>query len=322
MALAGAEAAYSGKKLRMSKSWRGVFVIVPTPFRSDLSVDYDGLRQIVRFCVDCGVQGVVASANASEVGYLTDDERRRVTETVLTGAAGHVAAIAGISSSCWPVACELARHAEANGADALMAMPPTLQRASEGEIRAYYAAIGKASALPIFLQNYGGPGGTPMSVRLMADLLRSVPMAKFVKEETEFSSIAMSELLVEAGEHCLGVMGGKAGRALLDEHRRGACGTMPACEVSDIHGAVWRALEAGDAAKAGEIFRLLLPLLSFETGYGPAIYKEVLRRRGVIACSAFRQTGGRVLDALAHQELTAILAPLEALMNAGYRLRT
>jgi len=305
----------------MSKTWRGVFVIVPTPFASDLSVDYEGLKHIVRFCIDCGVQGVVASANASEVSYLTDEERRRVTQTVLAEAAGRVATIAGISSSCWPIACELARHAEASGADALMAMPPTFQRASESEIRAYYGAIDKASSLPMFLQNYGGPGGTPMSAKLMADLLRSLPNVRYVKEETEFSSVAVSELLAEAKGDCLGVMGGKAGRALPDEHRRGACGTMPACEVSDIHLALWNALEARDEAKAGEIYRLLLPLLSFETGYGPAIYKEVLRRRGVIDCAAFRQTGGRILDAFAHQELNAILAALEPLMDRRYRLK-
>ena len=115
-------------------------------------------------------------------------------------------------------------------------------------------------------------------------------------------------------------MGGKAGRALLDEHRRGACGTMPACEISDVHVALWKALEAGDGPRASEIYRLLLPLLSFEMGYGPAIYKEVLRRRGVISSGAFRQTGGRVLDASAHQELDAILTPLDALMHHGYRL--
>jgi len=304
----------------MSKPWRGVFVIVPTPFRSDLSVDYQGLKNTVRFCIQCGAKGVVASANASEVGYLSDEERRRITETVLHEAAGQATTIVGISSSCWPIACEFARHAEASGADALMAMPPIFQRASEAEIHAYYGAINKACSLPIFLQNYGGPGGTPMSVRLMTDLLRSLPNAKFVKEETEFSSVMISELLAEAKDDCLGVMGGKAGRALLDEHRRGACGTMPACEVCDIHVALWDALEARDQTRTFAIYRLLLPLLSFEIGYGPAVYKEVLRRRGVISCSAFRQTGGRILDSFAHQELGAILSALEPLMDERYRL--
>ena len=191
--------------------------------------------------------------------------------------------IAGISSSCWPVACELARHAEANGADALMAMPPIFQRASEAEIRAYYGAIDKASALPMFLQNYGGPGGTPMSARLMTDLLRTLPNVKFVKEQTEFSSVALSEVLAEAKELCHGVMGGKAGRALLDEYRRGACGTMPACEVSGTTSPCGTHSRPEIRPRPARSTAYSCPCSPMRWATGPAIYKEVLRRRGVIA---------------------------------------
>jgi 4-hydroxy-tetrahydrodipicolinate synthase len=265
------------------------------------------------------VQGVVSTANASEVSYLTDAERRLVAEVVVEEARGKTKAIVGISSTCAPIARDHARHAESIGADGLMAMPPTFQRPSEGEIRAYYRAIADASALPIMLQNYGGPGGTAMSPRLMADLLREIPSVRYVKEETEFSSVLMSEIQAVAGGDLAGVMGGKAGLKLLDEYRRGACGTMPACEVSDIHVALWQALEAGEMTRAKEIYRLVLPLLTFEVGYGPAVYKEVLFRRGVISSPVFRQTGGRVLDPLAMAELDDIMADLEALMLPRYR---
>jgi dihydrodipicolinate synthase/N-acetylneuraminate lyase len=300
---------------------RGVFVILPTPFDDSLQVDLAGLRNIVQFCVDCGVHGVVATANASEAAYLSDDERRRVVEAVLAEAKGRVTTVVGVSTSCWPIACELARHAENHGADGIMAMPPTFQRATEPEIRTYYAELDKATSLPKFLQNYGGPGGTPMSPRLMADLVRGLKTVDYVKEETEFSSVLLSEMIDAGKDDLKGVMGGKAGRQLLDEHRRGACGTMPACEVSDVHVALWDALEAGDDSRAGEVFRLLLPLLNFEIGYGPAIYKEVLRRRGVIASSALRQTGGRILDRFAHKELDVILSAIEPLMDGRYRPR-
>ncbi len=158
-----------------------------------------------------------------------------------------------------------------------------------------------------------------MSPRLMADLLREIPSVRYVKEETEFSSVLMSEIQAVAGGDLAGVMGGKAGLKLLDEYRRGACGTMPACEVSDIHVALWQALEAGEMTRAKEIYRLVLPLLTFEVGYGPAVYKEVLFRRGVISSPVFRQTGGRVLDPLAMAELDDIMADLEALMLPRYR---
>src|SRR5436305_349950 len=130
----------------MDKVWRGVFVIIPTPFTPDLRLDQEGLRRTTRFCIDCGVDGVVAPANASEVAYLSDAERRLVTTIVLAEAKGRVRSIVGISSSCAAIACDLAREAEDAGADALMAMPPNFQRPSEAEIRTFFEAIDKTSA--------------------------------------------------------------------------------------------------------------------------------------------------------------------------------
>ena len=67
-------------------------------------------------------------------------------------------------------------------------------------------------------------------------------------------------------------MGGVAGRYLIDEYRRGACGTMPACEATDVHVQVWEALEAGDERRARDLFNRLLPLLNFEARM-PGVYK-------------------------------------------------
>lgn len=51
-----------------------------------------------------------------------------------------------------------------------------------------------------------------------------------------------------------GIMGGKAGRQLLDEHRRGACGTMPACEAADVHALCGRHLRPATAIELGSRF--------------------------------------------------------------------
>ncbi|HEY0420421.1 MAG TPA: dihydrodipicolinate synthase family protein [Acetobacteraceae bacterium] len=307
--------------MNQTSRWRGVYVIVPTPFHADLSLDLEGLRETVRFCIACGAHGLVGPANASEQPYLSDEERRAVTRTLVEEGRGKAVVVAGVTAPTRLLAAELAREAEAMGADALMAMPPNMQRGTEAEIKEYFAAIDAAGSLPIFLQNYGGAGGTPMSPRLCAELLRDLPDVRFVKEETEFSSAMMTQIVEASGPALEGIMGGKAGRHLLDEHRRGACGTMPACEISDVHVALWNALEAGEEKRAREIYRILLPLLMFETGYGTAVYKEVLRRRGVIGCAAIRQTGGRTLDGYAMADLTAILDDLSPLMNPAYPVR-
>jgi len=302
-----------------TESYRGVFVIVTTPFHADLSLDLDGLDRTLAYCLDAGVDGVVATANASEGAYLTDAERRLVAEHVVKAARGRAISVVGCSATGVVPACEHARHAEAIGADAVMAMPPTFQRPTEREIKAFYEGLAGATKLPLIIQNFGGPGGTPMSARVVVDLARELPTARFVKEETEFSGVVMSEIMELGGSAVAGVMGGKGAKAIFDEHRRGACGTMPACEAADVHVALWRALEAGDTATAKRVFHVLLPLLSFELGYGPVVYKEILRRRGILGSAACRQTGSRVLDAQSHKELDAILADLASFMAERWK---
>ena len=302
----------------MAATFRGVFVIVPTPFNPDLSLDLDGLREIVAFCIACGAHGLVAPANASEQPWLSDDERRTVMRTVIEATDGRAVTVAGVTAPQQLIAASLAREAEAMGADMLMAMPPNMSRATEPEIIAYYRAIDDAGSLPVVIQNWIGPGGTPMPARLVAELLTTLPDVKYVKEETEFASSMMTAIQDAAGPALEGMMGGKAGRHLMDEHRRGACGTMPACEVTDAHVLLWNTLESGDRAKARDIYRQLLPLLMFETGYGTAVYKEVLKRRGVIRCAAIRQTGGKTLDAHAQADLGEILADMQPLLSNAF----
>jgi 4-hydroxy-tetrahydrodipicolinate synthase len=119
-----------------------------------------------------------------------------------------------------------------------------------------------------------------------------------------------------AGARLKGMMGGMAGRYLLEEYRRGACGTMPACEVADAHVLVWNALDRGDEEEARRLFTQLLPLLNYEAMYSFTVYKEVLLRRGVIASARTRVAGAARLDAENHRELDMLLRDLEPLLTA------
>jgi 4-hydroxy-tetrahydrodipicolinate synthase len=296
---------------------RGVFTIPVTPFHPDGDVDETSLRRCVAFCVDAGAHGVVAPVNASEFTALGDDERRRVAEIVVEVAAERVPVVIGVSGTSARHAAGFARHARKIGATGVIAMPPYVRKASPDEIVDYFRVVAGAAELPVFVQNYSAPVGTPLSPAFLARLVGEIDGIEYVKEETLPAGHAMTEVLRLAGPRLKGVMGGMAGRFLLDEHRRGACGTMPACEVTDVHVALWTALEAGDAPGARRIFNRLLPLLNLEWLYGAAVYKEVLRRRGVIAGATVRGPGLFALDAEDHRELDAILADLGALFTTA-----
>ncbi|WP_423065385.1 dihydrodipicolinate synthase family protein [Devosia sp. CN2-171] len=303
------------------KSFRGIFVIVTTPFTHDAKLDEAGLESTMAFCLAAGVHGVVANALASEGGYLSEAERRRVAEIVVGAVKGKVPAIVAVSAPHHSIAADYARHAEAIGADAIMALPPTLHPASPAEIKAHYRAIAAATSLPLVLQNVVGQGASSMSAALLAELVHEIPTARFVKEESGYPAQTVGEILRLCGDKVEGVMGGKAGKTLLEEVRHGVSGTMPACEIADVHVALWNAIEAKDDTLARSIFRRLLPLLDMESNYGMPLMKEVLKMRGVIGSAAVRQSGFRALDDAAREEAATVMDDLTEIMLPAYRHR-
>lgn len=297
--------------------FRGVFAIPPTPFDDADAIDEASLRRCVRFCLDAGVHGLVMGVNASEAVALTDAERLRAAEVVIEETAGRVPVIVGVSGVSTAASMLYARHAADAGADAVIAMPPYVLHPPASEIVAFYADIAReAGDLPVWIQDFPGPVGTPMSPQLMARVLAEVGTVSFVKEETALAPQVMTALRELAGEHLRGVMGGMGGRFLPEEYRRGACGTMPACELADAHVRVWEALERGDEAEARRLHTRLLPLIDYEALYGFPIYKEILVRRGVIASARTRVPGAAHLDAENHRELDVLLRDVDDLLTA------
>src|SRR6185312_12669696 len=150
------------------------------------------------------------------------------------------------------------------GADAVIAMPPHVRVTPPAAIFDYYRQISEAITIPIFIQNHDAPAGTRMSAEFIARLVNELEHVEYVKEETFPPNHAIEAEIKLCGPKLKGVMGGVAGRYLMDEYRRGACGTMPACEATDVHAQVWNALDAGDLRKGRDLFNRLLPLLNFE----------------------------------------------------------
>ena len=157
-------------------------------------------------------------------------------------------------------AVALSRFAQQAGADGVMAMPPHMMHPDAAGCYEYYCALSSALDIPIMIQNYSGPVGTPMTPELIGRLRRELPHVEYVKEETVPSSRMVSLAIAAAGPHCKGVFGGQAGQYLLDEYRRGAVGNMPACQTTDLLQGVWDLLEAGDEQAARACFNRVLPL--------------------------------------------------------------
>ncbi|HIM60936.1 MAG TPA: dihydrodipicolinate synthase family protein [Dehalococcoidia bacterium] len=302
--------------------FRGVYAIPVTPFNDDLSVDWDSLRKCVEFSVEAGAHGIVVPVNASEGPFLTDTERKQVLKVAIEVVDGAVPVVGGVSGTSTTQSVDLTRNAAELGADSVMAMPPN--GATSSIMWDHFAAIAEAGQLPVWIQNNKPPAGPIVPTDMMVRMLNEVEHVDYVKEESNLPGQVMTELFEKAGGAIRGVMGGMGGRYLVDEYRRGSCGTMPAGHITDAHARLWDALEAGGTDADGlqvvtdearYIWERMIPSLNFEFMFGANAYKAAYWRRGIIKTPKTRIPANKLLDKFDYEELDRILDRMSDLLS-------
>jgi 4-hydroxy-tetrahydrodipicolinate synthase len=293
----------------------GVFPVLPTPFDPSGQPDAQALARLVDFAIEAGVHGVVYPGMASEVETLSVEERAALVAAVGKRLAGRKPFVVGASAAA-PQDCA-ARIFEGRqaGAVAAMVMAPAALGSDVAAHRKFYGEIAAAApGMALMLQNAPPPNGAGLSPELVAQVSEAVPEIRYVKEETLPCGQHVGKILAATGGRLDGVLGGAGARFIMDELSRGACGTMPALDMPELHARLWRAWHDGDRAGARTLYTASLPLLSQQMVFRWRITKEVLRRRGLIA-SAHTRAKGPALDAGDLAELDALLLALAPLLD-------
>jgi 4-hydroxy-tetrahydrodipicolinate synthase len=284
----------------------GVFPVLPTPFTVDGAIDPQALPRLVDFVVEAGADGLVYPGMASEVETLTAEERLAMVEALGGALAGRLPFIVGASAADPAEAAARAEEGRARGAQAAMIMAPAAAGADAARQIAFFAAVGRATSLPIMLQNAPAPNGAGLTPALVAEIVAAVPAIRYVKEETLPCGQNVSRIMTACGARLDGVFGGAGARYLTDELARGAAGTMPAAEMTDVHAALVRAWTAGDRRRARQLYSRTLPLLLFQQTFRVRLTKAVLAARGLLG-STHARAAGPALDAGDEAELAELI---------------
>lgn len=265
----------------------GIVPILLTPFRRDLSIDYASLRREVDATLATGVHGI-GIAIGSEIFKLTSEERREILRAVVDQVEGRVPVVMNTSAPGTAPAVQLARDAAEAGADRLMIWPPDFFALGPDPVIEHLSRIAEAAGLPIVLQDVPQ---APISPALALRIAEAVPLVDTIKVETN-PTVAQVGAMVQAVEDKLTVLGGAGGGTLVEEHRRGARGTMPFASQAAEFMAVWQALEAGREGDAAQIIEAqILPVsrLGFQSGdMFYHVHKALLHRAGLFANTLVR----------------------------------
>jgi 4-hydroxy-tetrahydrodipicolinate synthase len=137
----------------MTKEVKGIIPPLTTPFTEDGNVYEAGLRHLVEFQVEKGVHGLFICGTYGSGPIMTTEQRKRVHEIVVNQTNGRSTVIAHVGTTSTAQSIDLARHAEAVGADYIASVSPYYHRHDEYAVIQYFDALVKAVNLPVFVYN-------------------------------------------------------------------------------------------------------------------------------------------------------------------------
>lgn len=131
-------------------SIKGILPAILTALDANGAIDERGLRKLVRYQVDAGVDGFFVCGSAGEGVYMTPAERRRVIEIAANEVSGQVPLIAHVGAMSTDEAVQLAHDAREAGAAAVASMPPLVFRQPWPAVIEHLRAITEAGELPTY----------------------------------------------------------------------------------------------------------------------------------------------------------------------------
>ena len=147
----------------------GINLAMQTPFKVDGSIDFKEWERLIDAYIDAGVHGLVLGSGTGQHPYLTERECNQLFEIGIKQINGRCNVICQTSALNMDVVIRRSQHAQNNGADALMILPPYLEGPVDDDgILEFYRTID--AEIDIDIVGYNIPQATGLSVS--ADLFR------------------------------------------------------------------------------------------------------------------------------------------------------
>jgi 4-hydroxy-tetrahydrodipicolinate synthase len=234
----------------------GLSVAIVTPLKND-QVDYKALADAVEWQISQGTDTLVPVGTTGESPTLDHEEHDRVIATVIEVAAGRIQVMAGTGSNSTAEAIRLTKAAQRAGATGSLQVGPYYNKPTQEGYYQHFAAIAKATELPLVLYNIPGRTGSNITPETIARLANDFPTIVAVKEATgsldQASAIgALCDIAILSGDDSLTL-------PLMSVGGKGVVSVVGNIVPADMKAMV-KAYAAGDHASALKWHRKLFPL--------------------------------------------------------------
>jgi 5-dehydro-4-deoxyglucarate dehydratase len=255
----------------------GVLFFPVTPFDDAGQVELSLLREHVSSRLEHSPGGVFPACGTGEFHALTGDEISAVVSTTVEVVGGRVPVISGTGGPLGQ-AVELARRAEASGADALLVLPPYLVGGPVEGLISYVEQVAAASSLPVIVYHRGTARFTPAAMRRLAANPKVIGFKDGIGDVGLAQEIVLA--VAESGRSDFQFFNGAYRGLGIPLYSSAAFAMIP--ELATAH---YRAYVSGDEETRlrllAEFYVPLVRLRDQVPGFGVSLIKAGIRQRGL-----------------------------------------
>jgi 4-hydroxy-tetrahydrodipicolinate synthase len=248
---------------RKLSRWHGVFPAITTQMHRDGSLDIEATARHAETLIQSGITGLIILGSLGENQMLTGEEKRLLVHEMVGAVKSRIPLLSGVAETNTAEACRYARDCEDLGADGLMVLPAMVYKTPDPvETLAHFRTVAKSTELPIMIYNNPISYGNDITPEMFAQL---ASVKNFVAlKESSGNTRRITDLRNTVGDRYAIFTG--VDDLALESAILGidgwVAGTGIAVPVQNQY--LWDLMQAGDWAKALEIYRWFTPLLHLD----------------------------------------------------------
>ena len=244
----------------MNKPYFGrLLTAMVTPFNADGSINYEAGADFADWLLANGSDGLVVEGSTGEAATMDMDEKIKFMQTIVARVNGRAKIVAGAGTNCTASTIDLVKKMEACGVDGVLVVGPYYNKPTQEGYYQHFAAVAKATKLPIIVYNVPGRTGGNIAPETVARLAADFSNIVAIKEAA--GNVAQTAELYRVLPEDFSIYSGDDG-LILPFMSVGACGLISV--LANVNGNIlqqlMQAYSEGRVKDAADINKVMVPL--------------------------------------------------------------
>ena len=244
----------------MKKPYFGrLLTAMVTPFNADSSINYEAGADFADWLLANGSDGLVVEGSTGEAATMDMDEKNKFMQTIVARVNGRAKIVAGAGTNCTASTIDLVKKMEACGVDGVLVVGPYYNKPTQEGYYQHFAAVAKATKLPIIVYNVPGRTGGNIAPETVARLAADFSNIVAIKEAA--GNVAQTAELYRVLPEDFSIYSGDDG-LILPFLSVGACGLISV--LANVNGNIlqqlMQAYSEGRVKDAADLNKVMVPL--------------------------------------------------------------